>query len=73
MPKLNFIMAISVITLLASVDMAVAQQQQQKKKKPSYDEAWKICQVEVNKIPSDQHSARMARGSACMKSLGHKI
>jgi len=57
--------------MLAAVDIAAAQQQ--KKKQPTYDEAWKICQAEVNKIPSDQHSARMARGSACMKSLGHKI
>ena len=63
--------AVSVIVLLTSVNIAAAQQKQ--KKKPTYDEAWKICQAEVNKIPSDQHSARMARGSACMKSLGHKI
>ena len=70
MPKSTVAMAVSIIVLLASVDMGVAQQ---KKKKPTYDEAWKICQAEVNKIPSDQHSARMARGSACMKSLGHKI
>ena len=70
MPKSTAAMAVSIIVLLASVDMGVAQQ---KKKKPTYDEAWKICQAEVNKIPSDQHSARMARGSACMKSLGHKI
>ena len=71
MPKSYFAIAISVIVLLAAVDMAAAQQQ--KKKQPTYDEAWKICQAEVNKIPSDQHSAGMARGSACMKSLGHKI
>ncbi len=70
MPKSTAAMAVSIIVLLASVDMGAAQQ---KKKKPTYDEAWKICQAEVNKIPSDQHSARMARGSACMKSLGHKI
>jgi hypothetical protein len=71
MSKPNFIVAISVIALLMSADMASAQQQQ--KKKLTYDQAWQKCQVEVNKLPGDQHSARMARGSACMKSLGHKI
>jgi hypothetical protein len=70
MPKSAVAVAVSIIVLLASADMATAQQ---KKKKPTYDEAWKICQAEVNKVSSDQHSARMARGSACMKSLGHMI
>ena len=71
MPKSTLAVAVSIIVLLASIDIAAAQQK--KKKKYTYEEAWKICQVEAQKLPSDQSSARMARGSACMKSLGHKI
>ena len=64
------VVALAVAALFAFADAASAAK---KSKKLSYDEAWQKCQVEVNKLPGDQHSQRMARGSACMKKLGHRI
>jgi hypothetical protein len=63
--------ALAVAALFVFADAASAAKK--KGKKLTYDQAWQKCQVEVNKLPGDQHSARMARGSACMKSLGYRI
>jgi len=71
MPKSRFITAVVAVVALIALPDAVSAAP--KKKKLSYEEAWKRCQPEVNKLPGDQHSQRMARGSACMKKLGHKI
>ena len=72
MAKSTVALAVSVIVLLASVDLAAAQQQ---KKKLSYDEAWKRCTAEINKanVPTDQVGARQSAGASCMKKHGHKI
>ena len=73
MPKSYLAVAVSVIVLLASADIAAAAQK--KKKQLSYEEAWKKCTAEVNKasVPMDQPGSRQAAGAGCMKKYGHKI
>jgi hypothetical protein len=72
MPKLrSFAIPLCVSALMAlATNVGSAAE---KKAKVTYEEAWKLCQVEVNKIPADQVGQRQARGGACMKKLGHKI
>lgn len=63
--------AFSIAALFACTDSASAQAK--KKKQYTYEEAWKRCQTEVNKLPGDQVAQRHARGASCMKRLGHNI
>jgi hypothetical protein len=40
---------------------------------PTYEQAWARCNVHVDKLGTDQQSARYSRGAACMHMFGYRI
>jgi hypothetical protein len=62
------------VALVAYCLMAASPAAATAQKKLTYEQAWAKCRTLIGKaVGSDQHSARMAWGSACMRKYGHRI
>jgi hypothetical protein len=74
MPKLkplHVVIALSVAMPIALADTAFAAK---KKAQPlTFEQAWALCKVQVDKLAADQQSQRYSRGAACMHHYGFRI
>jgi hypothetical protein len=67
---LHVVIALSVAVPLALADTAFAA----KKAQPlTFEQAWALCKVQVDKLAADQQSQRYSRGAACMHHYGFRI
>jgi hypothetical protein len=66
----NVAIVLWIATLIVLTDTALAAK---KPSKPTFEEAWRRCKVQVDRLPGDQHNARYAKGAGCMLSYGYQI
>jgi hypothetical protein len=66
--SLGIAIALSTALPLGATDVAYAA-----KKHLTYDEAYKKCKIEVDKLQYDAQSQRYSRGAACMHHYGYKL
>jgi hypothetical protein len=72
-PMRSVITAVSVAIALGAIQSAVAKTKEAKK--PTYEEAWSLCTVMLNRnhILSNEAGQRYAAGAACMLHHGYRI
>jgi hypothetical protein len=70
--SLGIAIALSIAMPLGIADTAFAFAT---KKHPhlSYEEAYKRCKVQVDKLQADAQSQRYSRGAACMHTYGYRL
>jgi hypothetical protein len=68
--SLGVVIALSMALPLGVADTAFAA----KKQAPlTFEQAWALCKVQVDKLAADQQSQRYSRGAACMHHYGFRI